>query len=167
MGFPVKESTCQCRRHKRQELNPRLGTSPGVGNGNPLQYSCLENSMDREAWWDIVQEVAKNQTRLSTSTYTHIFICSISWECLESMTSLLQQAHLHLSRCFFLLNFLATPWTGCGILVPQPGTKPMPPAVEAQSLNHWTREVLQTWYLGFKNRSPIKESKVPWRNGWF
>ena len=28
--------------------------SPGVGNGNPLQYSCLENSMDREAWWSIV-----------------------------------------------------------------------------------------------------------------
>ena len=30
---------------------PGLGGSPGVGNGNPLQYSCLENSMDREAWW--------------------------------------------------------------------------------------------------------------------
>ena len=32
-------------------LIPGLGRSPGVGNGNPLQYSCLENSMDREAWW--------------------------------------------------------------------------------------------------------------------
>ena len=30
---------------------PELGRSPGAGNGNPLQYSCLENSMDREAWW--------------------------------------------------------------------------------------------------------------------
>ena len=30
---------------------PELGGSPGAGNGNPLQYSCLENSMDREAWW--------------------------------------------------------------------------------------------------------------------
>ena len=33
---------------------PGLGRSPGVGNGNPLQYSCLENSMDRGAWWAIV-----------------------------------------------------------------------------------------------------------------
>ena len=34
----------------------------GEGNGNPLQYSCLENSMDRGAWWAIVHEVAKSQT---------------------------------------------------------------------------------------------------------
>ena len=41
-----------------------LGGSPGVGNGNPLQYSCLENSMDRGDWWAPVHEVAK-QTQLS------------------------------------------------------------------------------------------------------
>ena len=41
---------------------PGLGKSPGVGNGNPLQYSCLENLMDREAWWATVHEVAKSQT---------------------------------------------------------------------------------------------------------
>ena len=39
-----------------------LGKSPGEGNGNPLQYSCLENSMDRGAWWVTVHGVAKNQT---------------------------------------------------------------------------------------------------------
>ena len=44
------------------------GKSPGEGNGHPLQYSCLENSMDRRAWWAIVHEVAKSQTRLSTAT---------------------------------------------------------------------------------------------------
>ena len=38
------------------------GRSPGVGNGNPLQYSCLGNPMDRGAWWVTVREVAKNQT---------------------------------------------------------------------------------------------------------
>ena len=43
---------------------PGLDRSPGGGNGNPLQYSCLENSMDREAWWAMVQRVAKSQTRL-------------------------------------------------------------------------------------------------------
>ena len=45
-----KESTCQCRRHERLSLIPGLGGSPGVGNGNPLQLSCLENSMDGGAW---------------------------------------------------------------------------------------------------------------------
>ena len=41
---------------------PGLGTSPGGGNGNPLQYSCLENPMDRGIWWAIVHGVAKSQT---------------------------------------------------------------------------------------------------------
>ena len=43
---------------------PGSGRSPGEGNGNPFQYSCLENSMDRGAWWATVHGVAKNQTRL-------------------------------------------------------------------------------------------------------
>ena len=38
------------------------GRSPGGGNGNPLQYSCLENFMDRAAWWATVHGVAKNRT---------------------------------------------------------------------------------------------------------
>ena len=46
-------------------LIPGLGRSSGGGNGNPLQYSCLENSMDRGAWWTIVPWVAKSQTQLS------------------------------------------------------------------------------------------------------
>ena len=48
---------------------PGLGRSPGEGNGNPLQYSCLENPMDREAWWATVHEVAKSWTRLNDFTY--------------------------------------------------------------------------------------------------
>ena len=42
-----------------------LRKSPGGGNGNPLQYSCLENSMERGAWKATVQGIAKSQTRLS------------------------------------------------------------------------------------------------------
>ena len=42
-----------------------LGRYPGEGNGNPVQYSCLENSMDRGAWQATVHGVAKSQTRLS------------------------------------------------------------------------------------------------------
>ena len=43
----------------------RSGRSPGVGNGNPLQYSSLENPMNREVWRAAVHEIAKSQTRLS------------------------------------------------------------------------------------------------------
>ena len=44
---------------------PRLGRSLGGGHGNPLQYFCLENPMDREAWWTTVHGVSQSQTRLS------------------------------------------------------------------------------------------------------
>ena len=44
---------------------PGLGRSPGEQHGNPLQYSCLENSMDGGAWWATVHGVSKGQTRLS------------------------------------------------------------------------------------------------------
>ena len=44
---------------------PGLGRSSGGENGNPLQYSCLENPMDRGVWWVTVHEVAKSQTQLS------------------------------------------------------------------------------------------------------
>ena len=62
MGFPGsstgKESTCNVR-----DLGslPGLERSPGGGHGNPLQYSCLENPMDREAWWATAHRVAKSQ----------------------------------------------------------------------------------------------------------
>ena len=67
----VKESACQCRRCRRHRDTgsiPGLGRSPGEGNGNPLQYSCLENSMDKEAWRATDYGVAKSQTWLSTHT---------------------------------------------------------------------------------------------------
>ena len=48
---------------------PGSGRFPGGGHDNPLQDSCLENPMDREAWWATVHGVAKSQTRLSDFTY--------------------------------------------------------------------------------------------------
>ena len=55
---------------------PGFGRSPGGVHGNPLQYSCLENSLDRGAWWATDHRVAKSQTRLSDSACTHACICS-------------------------------------------------------------------------------------------
>ena len=48
---------------------PGLGKSPGEGHGNPLQYSCLENPMDRGTWKATVHGVAKSQTQLSNFTF--------------------------------------------------------------------------------------------------
>ena len=69
-GFPhgseVKVSACNAGD---PGSIPGSGRSPGEGNGNPLQDSCLENPMDREAWWATVHGVAKSRTRLSDFTY--------------------------------------------------------------------------------------------------
>ena len=70
-GLDGKESVCNVGD---PGSIPGLGRCPGEGNGNPLQYSCLEKSMDRRTLWATVHGVAKSQTRLSdkhTYTYTH------------------------------------------------------------------------------------------------
>ena len=62
-----KEPSYQCKKHKRHSLIPGLGRSFGRGHGNPLQYSCLENPMDRGAWRATVHGVT-SQARLSDYT---------------------------------------------------------------------------------------------------
>ena len=64
-----KELACNLGDSGDEGLIPGSGRSPGGGNGNPLQYSCLGNPMNREAWGAMVHGVAKSQTqtkRLST-----------------------------------------------------------------------------------------------------
>ena len=60
-----EESTSNARYTGDALSVPGSGRSPREGNGNPLQNSCLEKSMDRGAWWAIVQSVAKNWTQLN------------------------------------------------------------------------------------------------------
>ena len=66
-GSEVKASACNSG-----DLGsiPGLGRPPGEGNGNPLQYSCLENPMDGGAWWATVHGVTKSWTQLSDFTFT-------------------------------------------------------------------------------------------------
>ena len=59
-GISGKEAACQCKRHKRHGLDPWVGKIPGEENGNLLHFFCLENPMDRGAWWATVHRVSKS-----------------------------------------------------------------------------------------------------------
>ena len=88
-GSEVKASACNVG-----DLGsiPGSGRSPGEGNGNPLQYSCLENPMDGGAWWATVHGVAKSRTQLSDFTFT-----SLSPKCIQHWAwhrQTLQKEHL-------------------------------------------------------------------------
>jgi len=67
-GFPggtvVKNLLANVGNARNSGLIPELGRSPGEGSGNPFQYSCLGNPMDRGAWWAIVHGVARVQHSL-------------------------------------------------------------------------------------------------------
>ena len=68
----VKNLPANAGEIKDVGLIPGSGKIPGGGHGNPLQYSCLENPMDRGAWWVTVHGVTKSQTRLKQlTTHTH------------------------------------------------------------------------------------------------
>ena len=80
LGFPggsdSKESACNVGD---LGLIPGSGRFPGEGNDNPLQYSCLENSMDRGAWGATVHGVTKSQTQLRDFHFTNFFKTSVSY----------------------------------------------------------------------------------------
>ena len=70
-GFPGgSDGKASAYNEGDQGLIPGWGRSPGEGNGNPLQYSCLENPMDGESSWATVHGVSKSQTRLNDFTFT-------------------------------------------------------------------------------------------------
>ena len=65
MALLVKNLPANAGDIRDMDLIPGSERFPGEGNGNPLQYSCMENSMDRGAWWATVHGEAKSRTRLS------------------------------------------------------------------------------------------------------
>ena len=101
MGFPggseVKEFTCN---EEDVGLIPGSGRSPGEGNGNPLQYSCLENPMDGGAWQATVHGVTKNRTRLSDFTFSY-FVNKATDE--VNLFDILNILSILLSPCLFNL----------------------------------------------------------------
>ena len=77
-GFPGG-SEVKASAHNAGDLGsiPGSGRSAGEGNGNPLQYSCLENPTDRGAWWATVHGVEKSRIQLSDFTSLHFFMKGI------------------------------------------------------------------------------------------
>ena len=92
-GSEVKASACNAG-----DLGsiPGSGRYPGEENGNPLQYSCLENPMDREAWWATFHRVAKSQTRLSDLLSLSLF--HYIWRCLYMYVSNILQGRFMRSQ---------------------------------------------------------------------
>ena len=72
-GPSSKESAC---KRKSARVPSQVGKIPWRRKWHPLQYSCLENLMDREAWWATVHGVAKSQTGLSTHTHNTAAACA-------------------------------------------------------------------------------------------
>ena len=75
-GMVVKNSPASAGDVREAGLIPRSGRYFGVGNGNPLQYPYLENSMDRGVWRAMVHHVSKSQTRLSTHACIFVMLKS-------------------------------------------------------------------------------------------
>ena len=96
MGFPngtvIKNSPANVGDARDAGSVPGLGRSPGVGNGNPLQHSCLENSTDRGAWRTTVYGVTMYRTRQHTHNPTILIAhkrCSINNHCYEAQNTVI------------------------------------------------------------------------------
>ena len=78
--LPLVAQTVKASAYNAGDLGsvPGSGRSPGKGNGNPLQYSCLENPMDGGAWWTAIHGITKSRTWLSDFTFTFTLnVCSL------------------------------------------------------------------------------------------
>ena len=105
LGFPVgsdsKESSCSV---EDLGLMPWLGRSPGKGNSYPLQSSCLENSMDRGAWWATVHRVTKSQTWLSDFHFPFHYTCTYAYICFNHWVT--GEAHMCVCMCVCIYIYI-------------------------------------------------------------
>ena len=88
-----KESTCRCRRYKRHGFNPWVGKIPWSRKGQPLQYSCLENSTDRGAWRATVHGVS--QVWLNMYTRTRLYMSSSINQAWKTAHNIYLYKHTH------------------------------------------------------------------------
>ena len=125
-NLPAMQESCRWHRSI-----PRLGRSPGAGNGNPLQYSCLENPMDRGAWWATVHGVTESQMWLSSTIYI-----------------LLLKVHLVKAMVFPVVMYGYESWTV---------KKAEHRRLDAFELWCWRRLLRVPWTARRSNQSTLKE----------
>ena len=175
-GFPGG-SDGKASAHNAGNLGsiPGLGRSPGEGNGNPLQYSCLENSMDGGAWWATVHAVTKNWTRLS-DLIMNVFLTFWKLACYWDMNSsnkkdifqsgngncINSQHMLHMYMyvmcicacmlsCFSCISLFATLWTVA---------HRAPLSMEFPRQEYWSHFLLQYVYITAKYYSVTRKKEI-------
>ena len=110
---------------------PGSGRSLGVGNGNLLQDSCLENSTDRGAWWVIVHGVTKSQTQLNTAKQQQCICINILFLFNTIVCDFYHAIKINSCETLSFIYLVLLYHAAFRIIVPQPGIKPMTPTVEA------------------------------------
>ena len=116
---------------------PGLGRSSGEGNGNPLQYSCLENPMEGGTWWATVHRVTKSRTRLSDFTHSLTYSSILAWRIPWTAVHGVQKSQTQLSGFHFHFQSSMIQQTadnsGKGINLEGRNDAPPPPAQPAGS----------------------------------
>ena len=146
-GFLVgKELACQ---HRKCRFDLWLGRSLGEGHGNPLQYSCLENPMDRGAWWVTVHGVAKSltQTEVTWCTHTPRFLKKLKIEWSYDPATLLLGTYLEkiiIWKDTFTAMFTAALFTIANTWK-QPKWPPIQEWIKKMWYIHIQWNVTQTW----------------------
>ena len=145
-GSEVKASTCNAGDPGSV---PGLGGSPGEGNGNPLQFSCLENPMDRGAWWTTVHGVAKSRTWLSDFTFL--------WrKAMTNLDSILKSRDFTLPTKVYLIKAMIFPVVmyGCESWTIKKAERWR---IDAFELWCWRRLLRVPWMTRRSNQSILKE----------
>ena len=118
MGFPGgSDSKVSARTVGNLGSIPRSGRSPGEGNGNPLQYSCLENPMDWGAWWATVHGLAKSRIQLNDFTFSLLCVCVCVCVCVYICINFFVYLK-HCKSTMFQFNTLEKKWLNSHLLFP-------------------------------------------------
>ena len=131
---------------------PELGRCPGEGNGNLLQYSCLENPMDRGAWWATVHSVTKSRTRLSDFTFTLL----LGRKVMTNLNRILKSRDITLPTKIHLVKAMVFPVVMCGCEI-WTIKKAERGRTDAFELWCWRRLLRVPWTARRSNQSIIKE----------
>ena len=119
LSFPCGSEVKNLPAKKERQVQTLGRKDLGEGNGNPLQYSCLENPMDRGTWWAIVHGVTKSQTQLSDWTttnkllFTYCLICPrfVLWELLQPGSWVVWPCFHHILSTFLLCGTTRYSWS--------------------------------------------------------